>query len=120
MIFVPVDEAAAFDMFSIFSIKQFYGLAEAESSLALKTALEQAVGTALCAEVLASVEYNDLFYANWDMWHIQEKAMRDACPASYVDRFNQTRYHAKQRLQQRFFKQGLQELKSKRPYEQPV
>ncbi len=124
MTFVPVDEASAFDMLSILRIKA--ELLDPGNNIGDKRwrlhdsiyyALKCQLGEMPTVEVTISAEYRALLDANTHVWHIQEKAMRDECLASDIDKANQARYRAKKALQKKFFGNELTEQKSVRPYE---
>lgn len=117
MISIRTDEASAFDLLSILQIKAVHGLQVLQSIDQLEGDIMAGIGFGNFSDVASSDEYNSLWNANQRMWYIQEKAMRDECKASDVDRQNQARFHAKAALQKKFFNTELTEKKTVRPYE---
>lgn len=111
MIRLTVDEAYAFDYYSILSLKNSNGFLSLDTLQAVKKDLEETLGETLVTEILDSDEYRSLLDANKLTFEAVDKAKEDLVKASYVDRCNYQRMLAKKSLQNKFFNTELSEVK---------
>jgi len=111
MIKLIVDEAYAFDYYSILSLKHSNGFLSLETLQTSKKDLEESLGENLVKEILNSQEYNSLLEANKLTFDAVDKAKEDLIKASYVDKCNYERMLAKKSLQNKFFNTDLSEIK---------
>lgn len=114
MIQLTVQEADAFDRLAILIVKAENGLTECAD---IRSSLNQQLGEETVGTIIGSPEFRELTEANRSVFHLVEKAKRDECKASDVDRVNHLRWVYKKRLQERFFGTPLTETKTERPYE---
>lgn len=111
MIKITVDEAYAFDYYSILHLKYDNGYLPPEILQIAKNDLTDSLGEDLVTKILDSNEYNDVYEANKLTFDAVDKAKDDSVPASYVDKCNYKRMLAKKGLQSKFFNTNLSEIK---------
>jgi hypothetical protein len=111
MIKLTVDEAYAFDYYSILSLKYKNGFLSEEILQTAKNDLEDSLGIDLVENILNSPEYASLLDANQLTFNAVDKAKEDLVKASYVDKCNYERMLAKKALQNKFFNSNLSEVK---------
>ena len=107
MIFLPCDEAFAFDYLSILYVKRDRGLAVSAEIERVELVLRHQ--TRRMKAILASREFAALVAANAATFDAVSKA-----GMTLVQRANFKRFRAKQRFQKRFFKVPL--VEQKRPH----
>jgi hypothetical protein len=111
MIKLTVDEAYAFDYYSILSLKNSNGFLSLDVLQTVKKDLEESLGEDLVKNILNSQEYESLLNANKLTFDAVDKAKEDLVKASYVDKCNYERMLAKKSLQNKFFNTDLSEVK---------
>lgn len=111
MIKLTVDEAYAFDYYSILDIKYSNGYITSDILNTTRGDLEQSLNFELVSQILASQEYKELVDANQLTFDAVDQAKEDKVPASYVDKCNYQRMLAKKALQSKFFGTDLSEKK---------
>ena len=111
MIKITVDEAYAFDYYSILHLKYNNGYLPPETLQIAKNDLTDSLGEYLVTKILDSNEYHDVYEANKLTFDAVDKAKDDSVPASYVDKCNYKRMLAKKELQSKFFNTNLSEIK---------
>jgi hypothetical protein len=111
MIKITVDEAYAFDYYSILELKKVNGSNVDEIITTIKTDIINQVGFELYEFIIKSEEYKDLYLANKLTFDAVDKAKTDNVLASYVDKCNYLRMENKKKLQNKFFKGELSEVK---------
>jgi hypothetical protein len=111
MIKINVDEAYAFDYYSILELKFKNGYISKDVVQCTKDDLCSAIGLELVNTILLSEEYRNLMNANQITFDAVDKAKTDEVTASYVDKCNYQRMLAKKSLQNAFFSTPLSETK---------
>lgn len=111
MIKINVDEAYAFDYYSILNLKFNNGYISEKIITECKLNLIDQIGKNLFLEILESEEYYNLLNANELTFNAVDKAKTDDVLASYVDECNYIRMLAKKSLQEKFFTTSLTETK---------
>lgn len=111
MIKLTVDEAYAFDYYSILHLKYNNGYLPIDTLQTAKNDLIESLGLELVEIILASYEYENVYAANKLTFDAVDKAKDDSIPASYVDKCNYKRMLAKKELQLKFFNTNLSEIK---------
>ena len=111
MVKLTVDEAYAFDYYSILFLKNSNGFLSLEVLQTTKKDLEENLGDVLVNKILNSQEYKNLLDANKLTFDAVDKAKNDSVKASYVDECNYKRMLAKKALQNKFFNTDLSEIK---------
>jgi hypothetical protein len=111
MIKITVDEAYAFDYFSILELKKENGSNIDDVILTIKKDIISQVGLELYESIIKSKEYKDLYLANKLTFDAVDKAKTDDVLASYVDKCNYLRMENKKNLQNKFFSGKLSEVK---------
>jgi hypothetical protein len=111
MIKLTVDEAYAFDYYSILSLKYSNGFISEETLGITKNDLIENLGEEIVETILTSNEYNNIYEANKLTFDAVDKAKEDLVKASYVDKCNYERMLAKKSLQNKFFNSNLSEIK---------
>jgi hypothetical protein len=111
MIKISVDEAYAFDYYSIIFLKKENGVNVDKSINIIKNDIIQQIGLELFNEIINSNEYNNLYMANKKTFDAVDKAKTDSVLASYVDECNYFRMMNKKDLQNKFFSNELVETK---------
>jgi hypothetical protein len=111
MIKITVDEAYAFDYYSILHLKYNNGYLSLETLQIAKNDLIENLGNEIAETILASDEYKEVYEANKLTFDAVDKAKDDSVPASYVDKCNYKRMLAKKELQSKFFNTNLSEIK---------
>ena len=111
MIRVSVDEAYAFDMLAILSVKCHYANGKEETDKTsrnykrLEAEIKSGIGIDKFNHVINSEEYNDLFNINMEIFDTID-LLNKACDqvhAGYVNDLNYARYKVKTKLQAKFF-----------------
>jgi hypothetical protein len=111
MIKLTVDEAYAFDYYSILSLKYNNGFISEDILQTTKKDLEDSLESDLVETILNSSEYLSLLEANQLTFDAVDKAKEDLVTASYVDKCNYKRMLTKKALQTKFFNNELSETK---------
>jgi len=111
MIKITVDEAYAFDYYSILHLKYNNGYLPLETLQIAKNDLIENLGVEFVETILSSPKYKDVYEANKLTFDAVDKAKDDSVPASYVDKCNYQRMLAKKELQLKFFNTNLSEIK---------
>lgn len=111
MITLTVDEAYAFDYYSILQLKHDNGYLPLSTLEIAKNDLVQNLGSEVVETILNSTEYREVYNANRLTFDAVDKAKEDLVPASYVDKCNYQRMLAKKALQAQFFNSDLSEIK---------
>lgn len=111
MIKITVDEAYAFDYYSILHLKYNNGYLPLETLQIAENDLVESLGDKLVETILLSNEYKEVYEANKLTFDAVDNAKNDLVPASYVDKCNYKRMLAKKQLQVIFFKTELTETK---------
>jgi hypothetical protein len=111
MIKLTVDEAYAFDYYSVLFLKYNNGFIPISVLEIAKKDLEENLGDILVNKILDSQEYKNLLDANILTFNAVDKAKDDSVKASYVDKCNYERMLAKKSLQIKFFNTELSEVK---------
>lgn len=111
MIKITVDEAYAFDYYSILEIKKEYK-SDVESQIKIiEGDLINSVGYEKFILIKDSKEYKNLYMSNKETFDAVDKAKNDDVKASYVDKCNYQRMICKKELQKKFFSGDLTEQK---------
>lgn len=110
---LPVDEAYSFDHLSILQVKKYKDDNEINNTNYLNcfNHIKEQIDVRLFDDVIRSEEYNDLYRANLKTFNLVDLAKVNSIKASEVDFANNERYKAKKALQQKFFGDGLIEVK---------
>jgi hypothetical protein len=111
MIKITVDEAYAFDYYSILEIKYKNNYIKLETIDITKEDLISQLSIEIFEKIINSEEYENLIKANELTFNAVDDAKTDKVPASYVDKCNYQRMLAKKDLQKKFFDQELTETK---------
>jgi hypothetical protein len=111
MIKITVDEAYAFDYYSILHLKYNNGYLPLKTLQIAKNDLIENLGIELVEIILNSNEYNNIYSANKLTFEAVDKAKNNSVSASYVDECNYKRTIAKKNLQSKFFNTNLSEIK---------
>ena len=111
MIKLMVDEAYAFDYYSIFELKFKNNFVPLKTVEGIKENLISELGLDKFTNVINSREYEDLLKANKLTFDAVDMAKTDEVKASYVDICNYQRMLAKKALQNKFFTNKLTEIK---------
>lgn len=111
MIKLTVDEAYAFDYYSILHLKHKNNYISDDLLMQAREDLTASLGLDLVDEILSSEEYHNLVGANTLTFAAVDKAKEDLVTASYVDKCNYERMICKKNLQSKFFNNGLSEVK---------
>ena len=113
MIFLSTSEANAFDMLSVLFIKKNKSSDLKHDKLhdSLYQEIKKQLDSNLFITILASQEYEDLYQINLKIFDSVAKVRKDEVTGSYMERLNQDRFAAKQKLQTAFFNGELSEAK---------
>jgi len=111
MVQLTVDEAYAFDYYSILELKLKNNFIPQETLNITKNDLINNLGETLVEEILNSDEYQKLLNSNQITFEAVDKAKEDLVTASYVDKCNYNRMLSKKSLQNKFFNTQLSETK---------
>ena len=111
MVKLTVDEAYAFDYYSILHLKHNNGFLPLEILQITEKDIIENLGTDLTNLILNSIEYKNIYEANKLTFDAVDKAKDDSVLASYVDKCNYKRMLAKKELQLKFFNNDLSETK---------
>lgn len=114
MIQILVDEGYAYDYLAILSVKN--KKLNNQNTLLTRNACNEIimnqVGDDKHLEILYSQEFNDLLYANENVFDAVDKAKNNMISAKEVDDLNMKRYYCKIALQDKFFPdRGISEIK---------
>jgi len=111
MIKITVDEAYAFDYYSILELKKQNGSQVDQIIDIIKSDLLEQIGVEKFNLIIESEEYLKLYSSNKTTFEAVDKAKTDEVLASYVDRCNFLRMVYKRELQNKFFSSSLSEVK---------
>jgi len=111
MIDICVDEAYAFDYYSILEIKFQKGAISNSLLDLLNKKISAQIGNNLFDTIINSLEYKNLYDANMNTFIAVEKAKTNELTAKEVDITNYKRMIAKQELQKKYFTNPLKEIK---------
>jgi len=111
MIKITVDEAYAFDYYSILELKFKKNSIREESINTIKDDLVSQLGIETFNTIINSDEYKQLFDSNELTFNAVDDAKSDKVSASYVDECNYKRMISKKKLQVKFFNGELTETK---------
>lgn len=111
MIKITVDEAYAFDYYSILELKKQNGSQVDHIINIIKSDLEDQIGIEKFNLIINSEEYVNLYSSNKTTFDAVDKAKTDEVLASYVDECNYLRMIYKKELQNKFFSNNLSEIK---------
>lgn len=111
MIFLPVDEAYAFDYLSILHIKFVKGGITKDTFQIAEEHISRQVGDYRYLKIIGSKEYRDLVDANIETFEAVDKAKTNEVTAKYVDDCNYKRMVCKRKLHEKFFGGNLMEQK---------
>ena len=110
---VELDAGYVFDMLAILKVKnEMRG--DMESILNLFNFEEEIytqIGMSKFNKVVNSLEFQDLYYKNLEIFNAVDKAKKDEVKASFVDRLNYDRWVLKNKLQEKFFGEKTTEQK---------
>ena len=111
MIKITVDEAYAFDYYSILELKNQNGSQVDHIINVIKSDLTEQIGLEKFNLIIESEEYSRLYASNKKTFEAVDKAKTDEVLASYVDECNYLRMIHKRELQNKFFSSCLSEIK---------
>jgi hypothetical protein len=111
MIKITVDEAYAFDYYSILELKNQNGTRIDHLINLIKSDLIEQIGMEKFNLIIESEEYLRLYTSNKKTFEAVDKAKTDEVLASYVDECNYIRMIYKRELQNKFFSGSLSEIK---------
>lgn len=111
MIKITVDEAYAFDYYSILELKKQNGSQVDHIINSIKSDLTEQIGLEKFNLIIESEEYLKLYSSNKTTFEAVDKAKTDEVLASYVDECNYLRMIYKRELQNKFFSNSLSEIK---------
>lgn len=111
MIKITVDEAYAFDYYSILELKNQNGSQVDHIINVIKSDLIEQIGLEKFNLIIESEEYSRLYTSNKKTFEAVDKAKTDEVLASYVDECNYLRMIHKRELQNKFFSSSLSEIK---------
>jgi hypothetical protein len=111
MIKVSLDEASAFDMLSILSLK-LKGVKSYKTYETLEDEIAHSIGEVLFESIINSNEYEELLRANEEVFQLVDDMNNgEDFSALFVHKTNMKRYQAKKALQHKFFNNNLTEVK---------
>lgn len=111
MIKITVDDAYAFDYFSILELKQQKGCDVQISIDQIKKDIIENISSEKFNLIVKSEEYSKLYDANKKTFDAVDGAKTDEVLASYVDKCNYYRMICKKKLQDKHFSDKLTETK---------
>lgn len=111
MIKITVDEAYAFDYYSILEIKKENKSDVSKLVKIIEKDLIDSIGYEKFTLIKNSYEYKNLYLSNKETFEAVDKAKNDGVKASYVDKCNYQRMICKKELQKKFFSEDLTEQK---------
>ena len=111
MIKITVDEAYAFDYYSILELKRENGSDIDQVIELIKSDIINNIGEIKFNLIINSKEYENLYSSNKKTFDAVDKAKTDQVLASYVDKCNYLRMIHKKELQNKFFSNDLSEVK---------
>ena len=116
MIKISIDEAAAFDILSIFEVKnenRYIDNLNDKNYLKLQWEIENQIGSDKFNEILESEEYLALKFINRDIFHLIDYVKKHPKKIFFesADKLNYSRYKYKTLLQEKFFNKELNEVK---------
>jgi hypothetical protein len=111
MLKITVDEAYAFDYYSILKLKRENGSDIDQVIDLIKYDIINYIGEIKFNLIINSKEYENLYLSNKNTFDAVDKAKTDQVLASHVDRCNYLRMIHKKELQSKFFSNDLSEVK---------
>jgi virulence-associated protein VapD len=117
MIKISLDEAYVFDMLSILDLKKDKSIDTKDHQKHVKNynRLHQDIldhiGNKKLKQIIGSIHYKNLMQTNIKVFELVEKAKEDKGIASAIDNTNYKRFILKNKLQKKFFKNSLKEVK---------
>lgn len=111
MIKLSVDEAHAFDFYSILEVKNYIGIDVKNLLDFYKQEISNQITNEMFDKIYSSEEYKELLLNNKKTFDAVDKAKTDEVKASYVDECNYRRTLSKKKLQQKYFDNTLSEIK---------
>ncbi len=110
---VNLDAGYVFDMLSILKVKNSFknDLNSTCDLLEFEDNLINQIGEELFSKILTSLEFQDLYLKNLEIFKAVDKAKNDLVKASYVDKLNYDRWVIKNILQKKFFGEVTSERK---------
>ena len=111
MIKITVDEAYAFDYYSILELKKENGSDIDQIIDLIKSDIINSIGEVKFNLIINSEEYLNLYLSNKNTFDAVDKAKTDQVLASHVDKCNYLRMINKKQLQNKFFLSDLSEIK---------
>lgn len=112
MIKISVDEGAAFDMLSIMEVKNKVRNTSIDANcVKLWFEIAEQISEKKMIEIKKSEEYKELLKDNEQVFKLVELAQKDNGLAKMIDVGNHKRYISKSKLQEKFFKTKITELK---------
>jgi hypothetical protein len=111
MIKITVDEAYAFDYYSILKLKKENGSDIDHVISVIESDIVNQIGETEFNLIINSEEYLNLYSSNKTTFDAVDKAKTDEVLASYVDKCNYLRMIHKKELQNKFFSSNLSEIK---------
>lgn len=111
MLKITVDEAYAFDYYSILKLKRENGSDIDQVINLIKSDIINYIGEIKFNLIINSKEYENLYLSNKNTFDAVDKAKTDQVLASHVDRCNYLRMIHKKELQSKFFSNDLSEVK---------
>lgn len=111
MILLPVDEAYAFDYLAILQIKNNDNLLDDKIYYYIIKKIKKQIGIVKYEAIIKSKEYKELLASNKVVFKNVDLARQNKISAFKLDKSNFKRYLAKKKIQQKFFKSNLFEVK---------
>lgn len=111
MIKITVDEAYAFDYYSILKLKKENGSDIDQVINLIESDIINCIGEFKFNLIINSKEYLNLYSSNKNTFDAVDKAKTDQVLASHVDKCNYLRMIHKKELQIKFFSTDLSEVK---------
>ena len=117
MIKISLDEAYVFDMLSILDLKKDKSIntkdhqKHIENYNRLHQDILDHIGNKKLKQIIRSIHYKSLMQTNIKVFQLVEKAKEDKGIASIIDSTNYKRFILKNKLQKKFFKNSLKEVK---------
>ncbi len=111
MVKITVDEAYAFDYYSILKLKKENGSDIDHIISIIESDIINHIGEIKFNSIINSEEYINLYSSNKTTFDAVDKAKTDEVLASYVDKCNYLRMIHKKELQNKVFSSDLSEIK---------
>ena len=108
---IIIDLAEAMDRLSVLILKSTHGKDVAKQVETLIIAIKKSIGINKYNKVITSNEYGDLARCNRELWMTMGRATKDEGLGGAIDQLNQSRFLCKQKLQEKFAKKKLEEVK---------